>query len=79
MNASRSLSASPGGSGSAQRADPTWAQPAAETLALTRMDWNDDALYDPVPVTVTYSKRLADIIANAPALSGSVQPYRLLI
>lgn len=54
-------------------------QSAAETLALTKMDWNNDALYDPVPVTITYAKRLAEIIANAPTLGGSVYPYRLFM
>src|SRR5690606_5889349 len=32
---------------------------ALEALALTKMDWNNDALYDPVPVTIQYSQRLA--------------------
>ena len=54
-------------------------QTAGEALALTKMDWNNDALYDPVPVTITYAKRLADIIANAPALGSSVYPYRLFM
>lgn len=54
-------------------------QSAAETLALTKMDWNNDALYDPVPATITYAKRLAEIIANAPSLGGSVYPYRLFM
>ena len=54
-------------------------QSAAETLALTKMDWNNDALYDSVPVTITYAKRLADIIAHAPAPGGSVYPYRLFM
>lgn len=54
-------------------------QSASETLALTKMDWNNDALYDPVPVTITYAKRLAEIIANAPSLRGSAYPYRLFM
>ena len=27
---------------------------AHDVLALTKMDWNNDALYDPVPVTIRY-------------------------
>lgn len=52
---------------------------AAEALALTKMDWNNDALYDPVPVTIRYSKRLARTIANVPSLPGRDYPYRLFM
>jgi hypothetical protein len=52
---------------------------ALEALALTKMDWNNDALYDPVPVTIRYSKRLAQIIANVPDLPGHTFPYRLFM
>ena len=50
---------------------------ASEVLALTKMDWNNDALYDPVPVTIRYSQRLARTIANVPSLPRSVYPYRM--
>ena len=52
---------------------------AVEALALTKMDWNNDALYDPVPVTVRYSQRLARTIANVPWLPRLVYPYRLFM
>ncbi|MXZ78958.1 MAG: nuclease PIN [Gemmatimonadetes bacterium] len=52
---------------------------ASELLALTKMDWNNDALYDPVPVTIRYSQRLARIIANVPDLPRSVYPYRMFM
>ncbi|WP_202909570.1 argonaute/piwi family protein [Alkalilacustris brevis] len=52
---------------------------AHEALALTKMDWNNDALYDPVPVSIRYSQRLARTIANVPELPGSVYPYRLFM
>lgn len=52
---------------------------AHEALALTKMDWNNDALYDPVPVSIRYSKRLAQTIANVPDLPGKVYPYRLFM
>ncbi|MFV8668040.1 argonaute/piwi family protein [Ralstonia pseudosolanacearum] len=52
---------------------------ALETLALTKMDWNNDALYDPVPVTIRYSQRLARTIANVPELPGNSYPYRLFM
>jgi hypothetical protein len=52
---------------------------ALETLALSKMDWNNDALYDPVPVTIRYSQRLARTIANVPSLPGNAYPYRLFM
>lgn len=50
-----------------------------ETMALTKMDWNNDALYDPVPVTLQYSKVLARTIANVPSLPRAEYPYRLFM
>ncbi len=52
---------------------------ALEALALTKMDWNNDALYDPVPVTIRYSQRLARTISNIPDLPGNTYPYRLFM
>jgi len=52
---------------------------AAEALALSKMDWNNDALYDPVPVSIRYSQRLARTIANVPDLPGKIYPYRLFM
>lgn len=52
---------------------------ALEALALTKMDWNNDALYDPVPVTIRYSQRLARTIANVSELPGNTYPYRLFM
>lgn len=52
---------------------------SAEVLALTKMDWNNDALYDPAPVTVQYSKRLAKTIANVPDLPNGEYPYRMFM
>ena len=52
---------------------------ALEAMALTKMDWNNDALYDPVPVTIRYSQRLARTISNIPDLPGNTYPYRLFM
>jgi len=52
---------------------------AHEALALTKMDWNNDALYDPVPVSIRYSQRLARTIANVPDLPRNAYPYRLFM
>ena len=52
---------------------------APRALALTKMDWNNDALYDPVPVTIRYSRRLAQTIAHVPALPSGEYPYRMFM
>ena len=52
---------------------------ASELLALSKMDWNNDALYNPVPVTISYSKRLARTIANVPTLPRKIYPYRMFM
>ena len=52
---------------------------AAEVIALSKMDWNNDALYGPLPVTVRYAQRLARTIANVPAMRREVYPYRLFM
>ncbi len=52
---------------------------ALEAIALTKMDWNNDALYDPVPVTIRYSQTLAQTISNVPSLPRREYPYRLFM
>lgn len=37
----------------------TWDDTASAILALTKMDWNNDSLYDPLPVTLGYAKVLS--------------------
>lgn len=53
--------------------------PASESLALSKMDWNNDALYDPVPVTIQYSRRLARVIAQVRELPNGEYPYRMFM
>jgi len=43
------------------------------------MDWNHDALYDAVPVTIMYSQHLARTISSIPGLPGHTYPYRLFM
>lgn len=50
-----------------------------DALALSKMDWNNDALFDSLPVTIDYSKRLAATIAHATALPSGTYPYRLFM
>jgi len=53
----------------------TWDDTARAVLALTKMDWNNDALYDPLPVTIGYAKVLARVIKRMPSLGSS--PYQV--
>jgi hypothetical protein len=52
---------------------------AFEALALTKMDWNNDALFDPLPVTIKYSQTLARTISHASPLGNHPYPYRLFM
>lgn len=51
-----------------------WDETARAVLALTKMDWNNDALYGPLPVTLGYSKVLAQVVKRLSGL-GSL-PYK---
>jgi argonaute-like protein implicated in RNA metabolism and viral defense len=50
-----------------------------DALALSKMDWNNDALFDSLPVTIEYSKRLSQTIAYATSLPSGTYPYRLFM
>lgn len=52
---------------------------AAEILALTKMNWNNDALYDTVPTTLRYAHTLAQVIKTMPTLQPRPYDYRLFI
>ncbi len=52
---------------------------ADDVLALTKMDWNNDALYDPLPVTIKYSRTLARVIGHTRGLPDAAYPYRLFM
>jgi hypothetical protein len=52
---------------------------ADDVLALTKMDWNNDALYDPLPVTIKYSQALARVIGHTRGLPDAAYPYRLFM
>jgi hypothetical protein len=50
-----------------------------DVLALSKLDWNNDAPFDPLPVTIEYSQRLARVIAHVPSLADNVYEYRLFM
>jgi hypothetical protein len=52
---------------------------AAQVLALSKMDWNNDSLYDGLPCTVRYAKVLARTIKHIPDLAPQPYDYRLFM
>jgi hypothetical protein len=50
-----------------------------DALALSKMNWNNDALFDSLPVTIEYSKRLSQTIGHATSLPSGTYPYRLFM
>jgi hypothetical protein len=50
-----------------------------ETLALTKMDWNNDGPYDRLPVTLNFAGTLATVIKRMPRLEPRSYPIRLFM
>lgn len=50
-----------------------------ETLALTKMDWNNDGPYDRLPVTLNFAGTLATIVKRMPKLQPKSYPVRLFM
>lgn len=50
-----------------------------ETLALTKMDWNNDGPYDRLPVTLNFAGTLATIVKRMPKLHPQSYPVRLFM
>lgn len=53
-----------------------WQELTAELLGLTKMNWNNDSLYDRLPVTIEYASSLARIVKRLPALSPRPYDFR---
>lgn len=56
-----------------------WDDTANAILGLSKMNWNNDALYDPLPVTVGYAKVLARIVKRMSGLGASPYQYRFFM
>jgi argonaute-like protein implicated in RNA metabolism and viral defense len=56
-----------------------WDETARAVLALSKMDWNSDALYDPIPVTIGYAKVLARVIKRMTGLGNSPYQFRFFM
>ena len=56
-----------------------WDDTAGAALALSKMNWNNDALYDPLPVTMAYAKVLARVIKRMPGLGNAPYQFRFFM
>lgn len=53
-----------------------WDDTARAVLALSKMDWNNDALYDSLPVTIAYAKVLARVVKRMRGLGSAPYQFR---
>jgi hypothetical protein len=56
-----------------------WDDTARATLGLTKMDWNNDALYDPLPVTLAYAKVLSRVVKRMDGLGSTPYQFRFFM
>jgi hypothetical protein len=54
----------------------SWDDTARSILALSKMNWNNDGLYDPLPVTMGYAKVLARVLKRMSGLGSSAYHFR---
>lgn len=52
---------------------------ARELLGLTKMNWNNDSLYDRTPVTLSYASILAGVIKRLGSLSSTPYDFRFFM
>lgn len=56
-----------------------WDETARAALALSKMNWNNDALYDPLPVTMSYAKVLARVVKRMSGLGSTPYQFRFFM
>ena len=56
-----------------------WDESAFAILALSKMDWNNDALYDLLPVTLEYAKTLARVVKRMDLLGSAPYQFRFFM
>lgn len=57
----------------------TWDDAAWAILALSKMDWNNDALYNPLPVTLEYAKVLSRVVKRMDRLGTTPYQFRFFM
>ncbi len=56
-----------------------WDDTCSAALSLTKMNWNNDALYDPLPVTMSYAKVLARVVKRMSGLGSMPYQFRFFM
>ena len=56
-----------------------WDDKCLAILGLTKMDWNNDSLYDRLPVTLGFAKVLARVVKRMPNLSPRPYQFRFFM
>jgi argonaute-like protein implicated in RNA metabolism and viral defense len=56
-----------------------WEEHCRFVLGLTKMNWNNDSLYDRLPVTLEYASVLANTVTRMPTLAARPYPFRLFM
>ena len=57
----------------------SWDDTAQAILGLSKMNWNNDALYDQLPVTLSYAKVLSRVVKRIPQLRRSPYQFRFFM
>lgn len=57
----------------------SWDDTAHAILGLSKMNWNNDALYDQLPVTMSYAKVLSRVVKRIPQLRRSPYQFRFFM
>lgn len=57
----------------------SWDDTARAILGLSKMNWNNDALYDQLPVTMSYAKVLSRVVKRIPQLRRSPYQFRFFM
>jgi hypothetical protein len=57
----------------------SWDNTARSALALGKMNWNNDALYDSLPVTMSYAKVLARVVKRMNGLGSGPYQFRFFM
>jgi len=56
-----------------------WDDTARSALALSKMNWNNDGLYDPLPVTMSFAQVLARVVKRMPMLGTTPYQFRFFM
>jgi hypothetical protein len=56
-----------------------WEESCQAVLGLTKMNWNNDSLYDRLPVTMSYARVLARTVKRMPTLTSRPYEFRFFM